>query len=150
MTNMVDKKGQPCTVYLQFNPEKQRPTTSLNDPAMTEKGKQLYAAEVVRLAQYMAYYQSMLRSGHYYNLQKREINANQWILYMMLASYYLNVEQNLDCLQQVVDKAGVNFDLTNFLNHQAQVFKDDDSTDMMLQTQHVLINYAPNTLEDAY
>ena len=32
MTNMVDKKGQPCTVYLQFNPKKQRPTTSLNDP----------------------------------------------------------------------------------------------------------------------
>ena len=32
MKNMVDKKGQPCTVYLQFNPEKQRPTTSLNDP----------------------------------------------------------------------------------------------------------------------
>ena len=32
MTNMIDKKGQPCTVYLQFNPEKQRPTTSLNDP----------------------------------------------------------------------------------------------------------------------
>lgn len=32
MTNMVDKKGQPCTVYLQFNPDKQRPTTSLNDP----------------------------------------------------------------------------------------------------------------------
>lgn len=32
MTDMVDKKGQPCTVYLQFNPDKQRPTTSLNDP----------------------------------------------------------------------------------------------------------------------
>ncbi len=32
MTNMIDKKGQPCTVYLQFNPEKQRPITSLNDP----------------------------------------------------------------------------------------------------------------------
>lgn len=32
MTNMVDKQGQKCTVYLQFNPEKQRPTTSLNDP----------------------------------------------------------------------------------------------------------------------
>lgn len=32
MTNMIDKKGQPCTVYLQFNPQKQRPTTSLNDP----------------------------------------------------------------------------------------------------------------------
>lgn len=32
MTNMVDKKGQPCTVYLQFNPEKQRPTTSFDDP----------------------------------------------------------------------------------------------------------------------
>lgn len=32
MTDMVDKKGQKCTVYLQFNPEKQRPTTSLNDP----------------------------------------------------------------------------------------------------------------------
>lgn len=32
MTNMVDKQGQKYTVYLQFNPEKQRPTTSLNDP----------------------------------------------------------------------------------------------------------------------
>lgn len=32
MTDMVDKKGQKCTVYLQFNPDKQRPTTSLNDP----------------------------------------------------------------------------------------------------------------------
>ena len=32
MTNMIDKKGQPCTVYLQFNPQKQRPTTSINDP----------------------------------------------------------------------------------------------------------------------
>lgn len=32
MTNMVDKQGLPCTVYLQFNPNKQRPTTSLNDP----------------------------------------------------------------------------------------------------------------------
>ena len=32
MTNMIDKKGQSCTVYLQFNPQKQRPTTSLNDP----------------------------------------------------------------------------------------------------------------------
>lgn len=32
MTDMVDKKGQKCTVYLKFNPDKQRPTTSLNDP----------------------------------------------------------------------------------------------------------------------
>lgn len=32
MKNMVDQKGQPCTVYLKFNPEKQRPNTSLNDP----------------------------------------------------------------------------------------------------------------------
>ena len=32
MTDMGDKQGQKCTVYLQFNPEKQRPTTSLNDP----------------------------------------------------------------------------------------------------------------------
>lgn len=32
MKNMVDKKGQPCTVYLKFNPDKQRPNTSLNDP----------------------------------------------------------------------------------------------------------------------
>lgn len=32
MKNMVDKKGQPCTVYLKFNPEKLRPNTSLNDP----------------------------------------------------------------------------------------------------------------------
>lgn len=34
MKNMVDKKGQPCTVYLQFNPEKQRPVTSFNDPRL--------------------------------------------------------------------------------------------------------------------
>lgn len=41
MTNMVDKQGQKCTVYLQFNPEKQRPTTSLNDPRVkvAEKSK---------------------------------------------------------------------------------------------------------------
>ena len=32
MKNMTDKKGQPCTVYLQFNLEKQRPVTSFNDP----------------------------------------------------------------------------------------------------------------------
>lgn len=32
MTNMVDMNGKHCTVYLQFNPNKQRPTTSLNDP----------------------------------------------------------------------------------------------------------------------
>lgn len=32
MKNMVDQKGQQCTVYLKFNPEKQRPNTSLNDP----------------------------------------------------------------------------------------------------------------------
>lgn len=32
LTNRVDEKGQPCTVYLWFNPEKQRPNTSLNDP----------------------------------------------------------------------------------------------------------------------
>ena len=32
MKNMTDKQGQPCTVYLQFNPEKQRPVTSFNDP----------------------------------------------------------------------------------------------------------------------
>ena len=32
MTNMIDKKGQPCTIYLQFNPEKQRPVTSFTDP----------------------------------------------------------------------------------------------------------------------
>lgn len=32
LTNRLDEKGQPCTVYLWFNPEKQRPNTSLNDP----------------------------------------------------------------------------------------------------------------------
>ena len=32
LTNRVDDKGQPCTVYLWFNPEKQRPNTSLKDP----------------------------------------------------------------------------------------------------------------------
>lgn len=32
MTNMVDKKGQQCTVYLRFDPEKQRPVSSFNDP----------------------------------------------------------------------------------------------------------------------
>ncbi len=32
LTNRIDDKGQPCIVYLWFNPEKQRPNTSLNDP----------------------------------------------------------------------------------------------------------------------
>ena len=32
MTNMVDKKGQQCTVYLRFDPEKQRPVSSFQDP----------------------------------------------------------------------------------------------------------------------
>ena len=32
LTNRLDDKGQPCTVYLWFNPDKQRPNTSLNDP----------------------------------------------------------------------------------------------------------------------
>ena len=36
MSNMVDKEGQPCTVYLTFNREKQRPTTSLNDPRQAQ------------------------------------------------------------------------------------------------------------------
>lgn len=34
MTNMVDKKGQQCTVYLRFDPEKQRPVSSFNDPCV--------------------------------------------------------------------------------------------------------------------
>lgn len=32
MTNMIDKKGQQCTVYLRFDPEKQRPVSSFKDP----------------------------------------------------------------------------------------------------------------------
>ena len=35
LTNIPDKNGKLNTVYLQFNPEKQRPTTSLNDPRVT-------------------------------------------------------------------------------------------------------------------
>ena len=35
LTNIPDKQGQLNTVYLKFNPEKQRPTTSLNDPRVT-------------------------------------------------------------------------------------------------------------------
>lgn len=34
MKNMVDKKGQPCTVYLQFDPQKQRPVSSFKDPRL--------------------------------------------------------------------------------------------------------------------
>lgn len=36
LSNMVDKEGQPCTVYLTFNREKQRPTTSLKDPRQAQ------------------------------------------------------------------------------------------------------------------
>ena len=32
LENMVDKEGKPCTVYLTFNKEKQRPNTTLKDP----------------------------------------------------------------------------------------------------------------------
>ena len=34
MTNMVDKKGQQCTVYLHFDPAKQRPVSSFKDPSV--------------------------------------------------------------------------------------------------------------------
>lgn len=36
LENMVDKQGNPCTVYLTFNMEKQRPTTSFKDPRQAE------------------------------------------------------------------------------------------------------------------
>ncbi len=32
LTNRIDDKGNPCTVYFWFDPEKQRPQASLNDP----------------------------------------------------------------------------------------------------------------------
>ena len=36
MSNTVDKEGKPCTVYLTFNMEKQRPQTSFNDPRQAQ------------------------------------------------------------------------------------------------------------------
>lgn len=36
LDNMVDKDGKPCTVYLTFNMNKQRPTTSFKDPRQAE------------------------------------------------------------------------------------------------------------------
>lgn len=36
LSNMVDKEGKPCTVYLTFNKEKQRPNTSLKDPRLAQ------------------------------------------------------------------------------------------------------------------
>lgn len=36
LDNMVDKDGKPCTVYLTFNMNKQRPTTSFRDPRQAE------------------------------------------------------------------------------------------------------------------
>ena len=36
LENMVDKEGKPCTLYLTFNMEKQRPTTSYKDPRQAE------------------------------------------------------------------------------------------------------------------
>ena len=32
MENATDREGNPCTLYLKFNPEKGRPTTSLRNP----------------------------------------------------------------------------------------------------------------------
>ena len=32
LENATDKEGNPCTLYLKFNPEKGRPTTSLRNP----------------------------------------------------------------------------------------------------------------------
>lgn len=37
LDQMVDDKGKPCTVYLYFNKEKQRPETSLDDPRIATK-----------------------------------------------------------------------------------------------------------------
>lgn len=36
LENMVDKEGKTCTVYLTFNKEKQRPTTSYKDPRQAQ------------------------------------------------------------------------------------------------------------------
>lgn len=36
MSNMVDQKGNPCTVYLTFNPESQRPNSSFTDPRQAQ------------------------------------------------------------------------------------------------------------------
>lgn len=36
LSNMVDKEGKPCTVYLTFNKETQRPNTSLKDPRQAQ------------------------------------------------------------------------------------------------------------------
>lgn len=36
MSNMVDKEGKPCTVYLTFNPKRQRPNTSFTDPRQAQ------------------------------------------------------------------------------------------------------------------
>ena len=37
LDQMVDDKGKPCTVYLYFNKEKQRPETSFDDPRLATK-----------------------------------------------------------------------------------------------------------------
>ena len=36
LENATDKEGNPCTLYLKFNPEKGRPTTSLRNPDETQ------------------------------------------------------------------------------------------------------------------
>ena len=36
LSNMVDKEGKPCTVYLTFNKDTKRPNTSLNDPRQAQ------------------------------------------------------------------------------------------------------------------
>ena len=49
MVNVTDKQGQPCTVFLQFNKEKQRPVTEYhyadnkNVVGVAEESKTQYA-----------------------------------------------------------------------------------------------------------
>ncbi|MDE6309542.1 MAG: hypothetical protein K2L81_05035, partial [Muribaculaceae bacterium] len=124
----------------------------LNDPSLKEKAIKIYKDEVARYAQHMAYYTAMKQSGHGATLQQSEMDSKAWILYLLLSSYVENVEADLASLQQAVDAANVDFNLTYFYNTQAPVMRDEEATTWRIIRQAELIDYdrIQKLKEDAY
>lgn len=81
MTNMVDKKGQQCTVYLRFDPEKQRPVSSFKDPRVkvAEESKTQAAVNndgltneaTKHVAEPLQKYQTSPKNGQQQNQQRK-------------------------------------------------------------------------------
>ncbi len=113
----------------------------LNDPKLKQKAQAIYESEIVRYAQYMAYYDNMSRTGNGATLQKHEITSKTWTLVLLLQSYVENFGTDITPLQQAIDKAGVKFNLGYFYKTEVPAYLKDESTLAYLLKQAYLIDY---------